>query len=244
MAKVRLNTNLLKALPNVLFMPALEIRDVTGIAKSTWYDIMAKPDAITIQYLLAIANGLHVPVRRFFSTGRTDIIGKHDDYVTEAYKECHYDGALLTEIINSRPDTTWTKAGKTADMTYHHVQKSLSAKTRTPVSRFLDVCEAFDIDPFTILIDPNPEPRKQGGKRKGTTATEEEALRKDIQDLTAAVADLTGKYQDITAKYDSLAAKYNDLLSAHRALARRVSVNIENVSSSYIGIAADAAPDK
>lgn len=226
MEKARINVKLLSTLASVLHMPAAEVREAAGIARSTWYDIMAKPDAITIQYLLAIANGLHIPVRRFFSTGRSDIVGRREDYVAEPYQECRYEGERLQEIVNSRQDATWKRAAEITDMTYQHIQKSLVAETRTPVARLLDVCHEFSIDPFTILVDPNREPEKQQ-KRKGSA------------DLRQEIGQMRKEIRDLSARVDELTQKYESLLKAHSALARRVSVNFENVSSSHISIAAD-----
>lgn len=241
MDTVRLNTKLISSLSNVLFIPAAEIINATSIANSTWYRITQTPVIISIQQLLAIANGLHIPARRFFSTDMADYIGRRDDYITEPYLPCHYDEAALQELVTSRPGTTWAKAAKATGMSYSRLRDSLLAVTRTPVVRFLAVCASFEIDPFSILIDPNPEPKK--GKRGVTPANtsgwvkEAEALRTEIGRLYEDVSSLSATVDELTRKYDAL-------LRVHEMLARRLSVNIENVNSSYIGIAAEPLPDK
>lgn len=222
MEKPRLNTRLLNTLPSVLNMQTVDIRKASGIARSTWYDILSKQDTFTVQHLLSIANGLHIPVRRFFSTGQTDVVGRRDDYVTEPYADCYYLGESLREAINDRQDATWRRAGEIAGMTYQHVQRSLSSETRTPVVRFLAVCEAFGIDPFTILVDPNPEPvpgRKRKDHRKDPR--KDPALLAEIDSLRESVGRLSGTVEDVTRKYGDLLAKYDRLLSAHRALLDR-----------------------
>lgn len=225
MEKPRLNTKLLSTLTGVLFMQAADLRNAVGIAKSTWYDIMRKPDEITVQYLLSIANGLHIPVRRFFSTGRTETAVKREDLIAEPYADCYYAGDALRDMINRRQDATWKRAGEIAGMAYQSIQKSLSSETRTPVVRFLAVCEAFGIDPFTILVDPNPEPSKDG-KRKGGRAdsamlTEIAGLRKDIGRLNGIIDEMTGKYRE-------LLEKYNGLFDAHKALLDRFNSHLRD----------------
>ena len=239
---LRLNTKLLSALHSVLLMQAVDLRKAAGIARSTWYDITSRHDTITVQHLLSIANGLHIPVRRFFSTGRTDVIGRREDYVADPYTDCYYLGETLREAINERKDATWQRAGEIAGMTYQHVQKSLSSETRTPVVRFLAVCEAFGIDPFTILVDPNPEPKPEQNRKPRRN---DQAMLTEIAALRQDIGRLSGTVEDVTRKYDDLLAKYDRLLSAHKALLDRFN---GHVSDGLPSLAADGLlspdPDK
>lgn len=168
--RINLNTNLITSLSSALFMPSFKIREAVDIPRSTWYDMMKTPDAITIQHLLAISNGLHIPVRRFFYTGDNNEIGRRNDYIIDNYYPCHYDADALKSVVNNRPDVTWMKAAKATGMSYQHLQKSLLAETRLPVIRLLTVCDAFELDPFEIIIDPNPPHVDQSEKEK-TIAT-------------------------------------------------------------------------
>lgn len=209
MEKARLNTKLLSTLNSVLYMSAAELREAAGIARSTWYDIMGKPGEITVQYLLALANGLHIPVRRFFSMGRADVVGMRDDYITEPYEPCSYNGNVLSETVRCRQDATWKLAAEMTGMSYQRLQRSLLTETRLPVERFLTVCEAFDIDPFTVLIDPNPEPKaRKGGDAK--LLEEIRTLRKDIAALSDTVSSLTEKYQNLLDAHQRLTTRLND----------------------------------
>lgn len=231
MKKIRLNTSLLKSLNSVLSISAAELRDVVGIAKSTWYDIMKNTDNITIQYLLAISNRLHIPVRFFFTTDNTCIIGKKDDYIIEPYVDCSYDSIKLQDIVNHRHDTTWKQAAEITGMTYQHIQKSLLAKTRLPVVRLLDVCEAFDIDPFTILIDPNPETTQTSIKpNKRNAANDIEQLRQQIAQLSSDIADLTKKYDDLRLFYEDMS--------------HHLSFDIHHVNQSTISLVAESPATK
>lgn len=153
MDNIRLNTKLIRSLGSVLFMHTADMMVATSIASTTWYSIMQNPENITIQQLLSIANGLHIPVRRFFSADKPDVIGQRDDYVTEPYQPCQYDTTVLQAVINNK-SATWQQAAKAAGMSRDNLRKSMLAVRRTPVTRFLTVCGALNIDPFSILIDP------------------------------------------------------------------------------------------
>ena len=230
MNSLRLNTKLISNLSNVLFMSAADMMAAANIATTTWYHIMQVPEAITIQQLLAIANGLHIPVRRFFSCDKTDIIGKREEYIAESYQACFYDAHALQEIVNRRADATWQKAADAVGMSRDNLRKSLLAVRRTPVTRFLAVCQAFNIDPFTVLVDPNPAKARKRSMRHDDIAGDIAALHRKIADLSTVVDDLT--------------KKYSALLERHNRLERSVFVNIHDVSNSNIGIAAEPDPAK
>lgn len=233
--EIRLNTKLVKSLSDVLFISASEIISATLINRTTWYRIAQSPDIITIQQLLSIANGLHIPVKKFFSLDKACVIGRREDYIAEPYIPCRYDADALREHIDCRTDATWKKAAEVTGITRDNLRNSLLAIRRTPVMRFLSVCRCFDINPFMILVDPNPE--RQTGKRikpSESMAMEIAAIRKDFSSLHETIEELT--------------AKYEALLKAYEQLARQVPVNIGTINGSNIGnigIAADtiSAPE-
>ena len=223
---IRLNTKLIKNLSKVLFMPAAEIIATTGMNRSTWYRIAESPHIITMQQLLLVANRLHIPARRFFSTGRTDVIGKREDYITEPYKECAYDADMLQRTVDARFDISWQQAANATGISRDNLRLSLLTITHTPVVRFLKACEAWGIDPFTILTDPNPEPQKE--QKKGR--------RQDAQDLRAEIGVLKNDIRSLSETIADLTRKYEALLKEHADLERRV-------GGSHIGIAADERPE-
>ena len=154
---VKLNIKLVGTLSSVLYIPAGEILASTGITTGTFYRIKNNPEILTIQQLLSIANGLHVPVRHFFYTGNTYVIGHRDDYITEPYLECSYDSERLQEFVSNTDSATWKHASEILGITRDNLRNSLLGARRTPVMRFLQVCAIFGINPFTILVDPNPD---------------------------------------------------------------------------------------
>lgn len=232
-ATIRLNLKLIKGLNRVMMLSPGDMIIATHIASTTWYRIMQSPANISVQHLLCIANGLHIPVRRFFSSSPTDMVGLRDDYLMEPYSDCHYDDAALQLIVETRREATWKRAAEATGLTRSHLRNSLLAVTRTPVTRFLKVCEAFEIDPFTILIDPNPGPRRKRGTTPGSSTN----------DFSAEIADLRHRITELSDTVADLTTKYNDLLNAHEALARSIQVNIQNFTDSHLNIhAAEAEP--
>ena len=203
---VRLNTKLITNLSNVLFVSSAEIKATINIPNSTWYHLMENTDGISIQQLLQLANGLHIPVRRFFSTAKVDMIGRREDYVEENYTPCYYDEAALQEVVNTRTTATWQKAADIVGMSRGRLRDSLMAVTRTPVTRFLLVCEVFEIDPFTILIDTNPI--KKTGKAGGTPS-ETAALKQKVEKLSLTVDNLTTKYETLLKRFNKLENDFN-----------------------------------
>lgn len=218
METVRLNTKLICSLGSVLFIPTAEMIVMTGVPNSTWYRIMQTPATISIQQLLAIANGLHIPVRRFFSTDKVDYVGKRDEYIADPYEPCYYDETALQELVNSSHETTWQKAAKATGMNYTNLRKSLTAVTRTPVMRFLDVCNVFGIEPFSILVDPNPEERTERHRAEPAT---KDTLREDIRSLREDVRRLSETVGELRDKYERL-------LDTCKALNGRLDRHIEN----------------
>lgn len=204
---VQLNINLIKSIGSVLRLPIADLIKATAIANTTWYRIMENPSGISVQQLLSFANGLHIPVRRFFSSDNTEYIGQREDYITEPYLPCYYNDAALQEIVNSKPDATWKIAARETGTTRSNLRDSLLAVTRTPVSRFLKVCHVFGIDPFTILVDPNGAIRHS----KSTALSDFYILRNEITTLNKKVDDLTGTIDDMTTKYQQLLERYNKL---------------------------------
>lgn len=209
MHNIRLNTKLISSLGSVLFMHTADMMVATSIASTTWYSIMQNPENITIQQLLSIANGLHIPVRRFFSADKPDVIGQRDDYVTEPYQPCQYDTTVLQAVINNK-SATWQQAAKAAGMSRDNLRKSMLAVRRTPVTRFLTVCGALGIDPFSILIDPNAEPSTKKGRRtavKGSLRTEISILRENLRNLSSQVESLTEKYEQLLRGHENPAQR-------------------------------------
>lgn len=213
--KIRLNARLVSSLNSVLFKSAAELMDAAGIASTTWYKVMKEPNSITVQQLLAISNALKIPVRRFFSSGSSDIVGHHDDYVVDNCLPCSYDADSLRAFVESNNRVTWQMAAEATRTTPSHLRNSMLLETRLPVPRFLTACEAFGIDPFSILIDPNATSSKGRKPDIGALGVEMAALRADLASIRAEVEKINGTVAELQAKCD-------DLLSAYDALARRI----------------------
>lgn len=212
---IRLNTKLITSLSSVLNMRSAEIISSTSIAYSTWYRITQYPENTSVQQLLALANGLHIPVRKFFSTGSADLIGRRDDYVTDDYVSCYYDDRVLQDIVNSSSSATWKRASEAIGVTRSHLRDSLLAVTRTPVTRFLHVCEVFHMDPFTVLVDPNPETKHKTASSQAGTMGDMASLRQQLTDLEATVDKMMEKYDSILERFNRIENIINDFLETN-----------------------------
>ena len=223
---IRLNTALLSALGRILGMSNADLMEATGIRNATWYRIMGHPEEITVQQLISIANGLCVPVRRFFSFGDTDMVGSKDDYMANSYKPCSYDGNAMLNLINTSSVATWMDVAKVLGMTRTNLRHSLLLDTRLPVARFLSTCEYLGIDPFLVIVDTNPlYPNNQEKSNNDMLVTPEyAAIQYDINTIQHEMAnfnaELTNVRRDIAAlgkKIDALLGTYEVHSSPERA---------------------------
>jgi len=211
--KAKLNIHLLSTLPRVLRMTHNEVADASGISIACWYRIIKAPDRITVQQLLGLANGLYVPVTRFFSFGRTDVVGVREDYVMHTnYRRCYYDSDAVQRRIGEGTATSWRKAAEAVGMHWTNVSSSLLAESRTPVTRLLVLCEAFDFNLFEFIVDPN---RDQKPARHGADGADSE-LRKEISDLRRQVSELQSTIDGLVRKHEDLLERYNTLEASIR----------------------------
>ena len=244
---IQLNSKLLMTLSDIIGMTNATIMQRTGLKNTTFYTIIKRPDEMSVQQLLQLANGLHIPVSRFFTAESTD---QPDEYITNPYFDCYYDGDAMRRIVKEYHVATWTDAFRLTGITRGHIRKSLTSTTRLPVTRFLSVCDGFGIDPFTILIDPN-KAADDKTKRKHKTATTDAANGSAAKIAAIPPTDLTALRREVTRLRADLAVvrrdladmhkKYTALLTDHEELSRRVQVNIGTIHDSHLSIAAESS---
>lgn len=163
---IQLNELLLKNLHKVLGMPHADIAIAAGIAVTTWYRLIKEPQRFTVQQLLNLANGLHIPVNKFLYSPSADL-GTLEDYVVNYdYKNCYYDIEAVRKLMKEKATISWSDAAEVTGVNVLRVKESLLAVHRLPVSRLIIFCDAFDLDLFDYIVDPNkPEtPRGQSGE--------------------------------------------------------------------------------
>lgn len=163
---VQLNELLLKSLTQVLSMSHADVATAAGIANTTWYRLLKEPQKFTVEQLLCLANGLHIPVSKFFSISSTDIGNREDYVVNYDYKNCYYDIEAVRKLMKEKATISWSDAAEVTGVNVLRVKESLLAVHRLPVSRLIIFCDAFDLDLFDYIVDPNkPEtPRRQSGE--------------------------------------------------------------------------------
>ena len=214
----RLNTALLSALGRVLGMTNADLMEATGIRSATWYRIMGHPDEITVQQLISIANGLCVPVRRFFSYDGIDMVGSKDAYVANSYKPCSYDGDAMLNLINTSSVATWMDVAKVLGMTRTNLRHSLLLNTRLPVARFLSTCEYLGIDPFLVIVDSNPlYPNHQEESNSDMFAVPEyAAIQHDINTIQHEMANFNAELTNVRHDIAALGKKIDALFGTHK----------------------------
>lgn len=247
MRKVHLNTKLITNLQKVLRMSNPEIERESGLSDSTWRRINKIPLRITVQQLLLLANGLNIPVRRFFVPEGIGYVGTREDYIiTEGFQKCGYDSEAVRNVMGRDGGITKKDAGHAVSLSYTRAMTSLLSVSRLPVTRLLDFCEAFYLNPFDFLTDRNPEnPVLLGKKRRQTdsatviarrvelmTRGEMAQLRSDIDALRMEMTGILANYADLLEKFDALS-------KAQSNLANRIGVKIDNVTNNYIAMAVE-----
>lgn len=196
MGLVQLNTALITSLGHVLGKTNAELMEAAGVSNATWYRIMGHPDEITVQQLISIANGLRIPVFRFFSIDGLNVIGNKEDYIENSYKPCYYDAEALRTFISTRSSAAWQDVANSLGITRTNLRNSLLSYTRLPIARFLAACDAFGIEPFVVIVDPNPQYIVRDGKKVATTALgyknlpESDAAQTDISRMRRELAEL------------------------------------------------------
>ena len=155
---MQLNEKLLKELPRILNMTNGAISEKSNIAISTWYRIVQTPYKISVHQLIDLANGLHIPVSRFFSSEYSDEIGKREDYIVcDNFKDCYYNGEAIQKVVKSGVVSSYKDAATTVGVHPNRVKESLLAVHRLPVTRLLNFCNAFTLNFFEFIVDPNLE---------------------------------------------------------------------------------------
>lgn len=153
---LKLNEDLFKNLAGALRMTYKEISTQSGISITTLYRIVETPLKISVQQLIDLANGLCVPVSRFFSKDSKEAVGEREDYINfNHYEICFYDKSAVQRIIDSDTVSSYRDIASIVGLHPNRVKESLLAEHRLPVTRLLSFCDNLKIDFFSIVVDPN-----------------------------------------------------------------------------------------
>lgn len=152
---LKLNENLFKNLACALRMTYKEISSQSNISMTTLYRIIETPSKISVQQLIDLANGLCVPVSRFFSKDSKEPVGGREDYIEfNHYKFCFYDKDAMQKVIDSSIVSSYRDIASIVGLHPNRVKESLLAEHRLPVTRLLNLCDNLKIDFFNFVIDP------------------------------------------------------------------------------------------
>lgn len=153
---LQLNENLFKSLARVLRMTYKDISSQSNISVTTLYRIIETPAKISVQQLIDLANGLRVPVSRFFSKDSKEPVWEREDYIEfNHYKFCFYDKDAMQKIIDSSIVSSYRDIASVVGLHPNRVKESLLAEHRLPVMRLLKFCDALKMDCSFFIVDPN-----------------------------------------------------------------------------------------
>ena len=232
------NSLLFGRMSEVLEISGTEIARRCGLSQQVLSRYTTNEIVVSVQVLLKICNSLRMPSRFFISENGNHVIPARESatIAADCWQPVTWDSSAVEKTFGDGDGRIfWKDVAAAMGVTPQKPHERFLLRTRFPVTDFLSACSRLGISPFTFLVDGNLQ---DGGKvrRRGNypgfydRSDDVAALRAQVAELSAAVADLSGKFQS--------------LLTAHEALSRRVSVNIENINSSYIGITAEPAGDK
>ena len=199
---MHLNEKLIMTLTKVLGLTHKTISDTTGIAIGTWYRIVKEPSSMTVQQLLALANGLQIPVRRFFTLGRQDKVGTREDYVERDYHPCSYEGAAIVSMIGRGTAITQKEAAEAMGLPPIKIRETLCGYQRLTVNKLLAFCKAFSVDVFKVLVDPN-----ETIEAKRLNKAEVNKLKAEIEELKKELKSLRHDYELLKEAHNLLARK-------------------------------------
>lgn len=205
---LQLNENLFKNLASALRMTYKEISSQSNISITTLYRIIETPSKISVQQLIDLANGLSVPVSRFFSKDSKETVGEREDYINlNHYKFCFYDKNAMQKVIDSDTFSSFRDIASVVGLHPNRVKESLLAEHRLPVTRLLNFCDNLKIDFFYIVVDPNISSHAMEQKNTTTTTSEYAAILRDIAILQRDMASFKILLEDTKRDIDELNRK-------------------------------------
>lgn len=210
-----LNVTLLKNLNLRLDMTFEEISHLSGIPVDTFTKIRRAPSRISVQKLIAIANGVHVPISKFITIDGKDTEGEKEDYIiSEGYKDSFYDRDLVEDFIDSNyflsyPDAMSAIGSRQKDSKPSAIKAIMLAKNYLPANRVIAFCNYVKQSPFLFIVDPN-RPKAPARHRAVSDMT---ALGHALHDMEAVLQDHSTSLAQIRDDITRLESKIDALIS-------------------------------
>jgi len=231
MDKFKFNFDLIASLPNIFDLSVNAIARRCEINQPTLRLYVERERIIPVKTVIDICNTLRMPTRHFFYEGETPVIPSRELATIEPdrWQPVEWNGGAVENVFGDSPTRiSWKDVAAAMWTSKQKPRGRFALRTRFPVTDFLRVCNAFNLSPYTFLVDHNPMPGKPSKSQRtshhkprlsASPAQRDAPLRADIADLRRKIADLNASFEDLTRKYEAL-------LKSHEALAKRVSVNI------------------
>ena len=211
-----LNEDLFKNLAGALRMTYKEISTQSGISITTLYRIIETPLKISVQQLIDLANGLSVPVSRFFSQDSKDAVGEREDYIKlYDFRFCFYDKNAVQKVMESDTVSSYRDIASIVGLHPNRVKESLLAEHRLPVTRLLNFCDSLKIDFFSIVVDPNSISANAKERKNLDTVSEYATIMNHIATIQREMASFKVLLEDTKRDIDELNKKLDAVTDAN-----------------------------
>lgn len=223
-----------------------------------------------------VCNAIRMPIHFFVSENEVHLFPPREEIMLSAqvFQTISWDNNAVEATFGDSPGRIyWKDVAKVMGVTDQKPHDRFTLKTRLPFTDFLSTCSAFNLSPFTFLIDPNRNTSKRTSRRSrstapltplgssfssspssslstvpgasaaGTPSADATALLRDMASMREQLAAMEQRCNRLEERCSKVEEQYKTLLAAHDTLARRVSVSIDTINNSYLSIAAESQPD-
>lgn len=253
MEKWKLNVELLKDIFDVCGRPVKRTLEGLEIKYSTWMTWMSvetgkdgertsEQGGITVVALLAVCNGLCIPVRKlFYKEGEAAVIPLRQELECQKSRfiSSRFDRETFQAAFGIR-----SKAGKSIEKMLKELQYSfksysnwLAEDSSLRVAQLLRFCELYEYDLFSFLVDGNVIAVKKPKEEPSVMTDEEEKekMQKDIASLRERNSKLSRQIKEKSREVEKLTSEVFNLKVRNNELESEVARFKQHIGSIEFG---------
>lgn len=253
MEKWKLNVELLKDIFDVCGRPVKRTLEGLEIKYSTWMTWMSvetgkdgertpEQGGITVVALLAVCNGLCIPVRKlFYKEGEAAVIPLRQELECQKSRfiSSRFDRETFQAAFGIR-----SKAGKSIEKMLKELQYSfksysnwLAEDSSLRVAQLLRFCELYEYDLFSFLVDGNVIAVKKPKEEPSVMTDEEEKekMQKDIASLRERNSKLSRQLKEKSREVEKLTSEVFNLKVRNNELESEVARLKQYIDSIELG---------